>query len=181
MRIWKALVATLCISASSYAGATSITYDVNQIDAATHTWQYDFSVSNNSLGAAINEFSIYFALGQYSNLQIVASPASWDSLVAQPDPLLPDDGFFDSLATGPVIAPGAMLGGFSVSFVFLGVGTPGSQPFDVFDGNFMVIGSGRTQPNGVTSVPEPGSLLLMGMAMLAAGALSARRSAHRGN
>jgi hypothetical protein len=169
MRIWKSFLATLVLSASNLADATIIYFDVTEIDASTQRWQYDFTVENNTLAAAITEFTVFFELGQYANLTIVASPASWDSLVTQPDPALPDDGFFDSLALAGGIAPGATLGGFSVSFNFLGVGTPGPQSFDILDADFNVVDSGRTRPNGMVAVSAPGSLALFVVALLAMG------------
>lgn len=178
MRVWKALLATLFISASSIAGASIVHYDVSQVDAATHTWQYDFSVTNDSLSGDLGEFAVFFDVGLYSNLQLIASPAGWDSLVVQPDPALPDAGFFDALALGAGLAPGASLGGFSVSFVFAGAGAPGAQAFSIYDADFAVIDSGRTQANATGTVPEPGSLLLLALALAV---LVAGRSLRVGN
>lgn len=170
MTMWKTLAAASLLLASSYAGATTISYDVNETDASTHTWQYDFTINNDTLNSELVEFSIYFELDQASNLQLIASPGSWDSLLIQPDPLLPDHGFLDSIPVGPGLAPGAALSGFSVAFVFLGNGIPGAQDFDVFDADFNLIESGRTRANGVASVAEPGSVLLLGLALLMLGA-----------
>lgn len=165
MRAWKALLATFFISASSYAGATVITYDVTQLDAATHTWQYDFTVSNDTLSSDLGEFAVFFDVNLYSNLALVASPPGWDSLLVQPDPLLPDDGFLDSLALGAGIAPGGSLGGFSVSFVFAGAGAPGAQAFSIYDANFNSIDAGRTSSPVNGTVPEPATMLLFALAL----------------
>jgi hypothetical protein len=133
------------------------------------SWRYDYKVTNDSLTVDVEEFTIFFDYNHFSNLVVVSSPADWDSLVIQPDQVLPSDGFFDSLALIVGLAPGESVGGFSVSFTFAGVGTPGSQPFDIVDPEtFAVLFSGVTAlavqpPNGV---PEPGSLPLLLLAGL---------------
>ena len=78
------------------ASAATITFDA--VNVAGNTWRYDYSVANTSVSDSIEEFTVFFALGLYSNLSVSATPADWDSLVIQPDPALPADGFFDSLA-----------------------------------------------------------------------------------
>ena len=117
---------------------------------------------NDTLGFSFNEFTIYFQYGLYADLAITSSLATWDHVFANPDVILgsPQDGFYNALAP-PVsgIAPGASLGGFSVSFDWLGAGNPGSQFFEVVDpSNWSVITSGNT----AAPVPEPSTMLLLG-------------------
>jgi hypothetical protein len=153
-----------------YAAATTISFTTANVSG--DIWQYQYSVTNDSLLGPIDEFTIYFDKNGFSNLNVEASPAAWDSIAIEPDLEIPSDGFFDSLATGSGIAPGATLGGFAVSFQYLGLGTPGSQPFQIVDpSDFNVIDSGLTTPAGVTppppSVPEPGSIALMALGLAA--------------
>jgi hypothetical protein len=134
------------------------------------TWQFDYTVTNDSEALTIDEFTIYFDRTLFGSLVIVGAPDVWDPLVAQPDLELPSDGFFDALALAFGIAPGLSLSGFSVAFTFLGSGTPGSQPFDIVDPEtFAVLASGVTSL-AAQAVPEPGTLSLLLLAAFVAGA-----------
>src|SRR4051812_48193473 len=81
---------------ATQASATAITYDTTNVSGST--WRYDYSVSNDTLGAPLSELTLYFQLNQFQNLHTLGAPAGWDGLIAQPDPLLPDNGFVDFLA-----------------------------------------------------------------------------------
>lgn len=157
-RGWLAGVA-LC----AFAGSAQAAYiEYTTTDLGGGTWRYDYTVGQEADQAFdIEEFAIFFDLGLHSNLSLFSSPLDWDGLVAQPDPWLPDGGFADWLALGAGIVPGSSLGGFSVSFTWLGLGTPGPQAFDIIDpSSFEVLRSGVTTP-----VPEPGTLGLLGLGM----------------
>ena len=70
-----------------------------------------------------------------------------------------------SMALADGIALGDALGGFSVTFDYLGAGTPGSQLFSIVDPNsFDELDSGAR-----SSVPQPGTLppMLAGLGALA--------------
>lgn len=167
---------TLFVACSTASEATSIHYDVENVSA--NTWRYHYFVENDSLSSPIHEFTIFFDLGLYSALQVFSNPSDWDSLVAQPDPALPDDGFFDALALGGGIATGSGQGGFSVQFEWLGGALPAAQFFTVVDPvTFETLDSGLTEAR-TSVVPEPGTLWLLGTALT----LSARsmRKKYRG-
>lgn len=158
-------------SLASVAQAATVTYSTTYISA--NTWEYTYTVANNTLGANLEEFTIFFDVARYENLAVTGSPVAWDSLVVQPDPFLPDNGFLDSLALVAGIAPGASLSGFAVSFDYLGSGPPGPQPFDIVDpATFATLESGMT-----TVVPLPAAiwLLLAGLAALGVSGRIARR------
>jgi len=162
-RLLGALAALFAFSGSS-VWATTINYNLTNI--AGNTWEYTYTVSNDTLGIAIEEFTTFFAVGDYQNLVATATPVDWDPLVIQPDPGLSDDGFYDALdLTAVGIAVGDSLGGFSVQFDFLGTGTPGNQHFVIIDPiTFDVLDSGFTQ---VSAVPVPAALWLFGSGILA--------------
>jgi hypothetical protein len=140
------LVILICVdvlTATAGAQTADIVYSTTELSsdasAGTSTWQYNYTITNTTPGdaalPAINEFTIYYTLGTYSNMSIVSSPGNWSSLVAQPDPLLAADGFFDAEANDAGLAAGASVANFSVDFTFLGQGTPGSQLFNIVDFN----------------------------------------------
>ncbi len=74
------------------------------------------------------------------------------------------------------VGPGELLGGFSMTFNWLGTGAPGSQPFTLFGDNLPLDLNGYTlftQPLNAHPVPEPGTLTLLGAGLL--GLMGVRR------
>ena len=125
-------------------------------------WRYNYVVTNFTFSAN-QGFTILFDINLYRDLEDPPPfvNSDWDALVFQPDPNLPADGAYDALA---LVNGASLQNPFSVNFIFLGSGQPGSQPFDInqFDsqGNLVaVLESGFTTPIP-SAIPEPGSLLL---------------------
>jgi len=144
--------------------ATTISYDATNISG--NTWEYSYSVSNDTLASDIEEFSIYFDLGLYKNLTLASAPVGWDPIAFDTDPNLPDDGLYNAFALVSGIALGDMLSGFSIQFDFLGTGVPGSQFFEILDPfTFSVLDSGNTQLASAP-VPEPEMLWLIGLGLM---------------
>ena len=161
LRFLQAICALFLLINIPIAGqATTVSFDVTNISG--NTWEYTYNVANDTLGIDIEEFTIFFDVALYENLSVTSTPAAWDPLVIQPDPGLPDDGFYDALALVVGIAPGDSLGGFGVQFDFLGSGIPGVQTFDIVDtSTFATLDSGLTQV-----VPIPAALWLFGSGLL---------------
>lgn len=161
--LFTALSAAIVIAAGT-AQATTITYSATDVSGST--WQYDYIISNNTPADPIHEFTIFFTLGEFSNLQVQSSPGNWNSVVAQPDPSIPADGFFDSLALDSGLQVGAFQNGFAVQFTWLGQGTPRSQLFNVVDPNtFITLEAGTTVPAAPVPLPSSAGLLLSALAI----------------
>jgi hypothetical protein len=160
------------------AHATLITHEFTNLGG--NTWQAEYVVTNDTLAVAIEDVTIWYDLGVYENIVAVTAPPGWDPLAVQPDPLLPDDGFYDALALVAPLAPGASLGGFVVQFDLVGATAPDSQFYEVFWNGFFDSDSGftvaaQTTP-GPVPMPEPGSLWLAALGTLG---LARRRLARR--
>ena len=144
------------------ASATVISYETTNVTG--NTWRYDYSITNDTLADPLSELTLYFQLGSFENLQSLGAPAGWNGLIAQPDPLLPDNGFIDFAALGAGVGSLQTLNGFSIQFDWLASGTPGSQAFDIIEpATFEVIDSGFTTPAAppTHSVPEPPTFALI--------------------
>ena len=175
-------LATLLGGSGGAFASTTIEYratDLADLVVGDDLWRYDYRVSGRSFLADIG-FDIYFPVvsGYLAGDLGTAVPANgdWDALTLQPDALLPADGAYDALA----LVDAASLGGFfSVEFVWRGAGTPGSQPFEIYDlsaaGTNLVLESGDTIPlRDSGALPVPGTLALLGSGLGAALALRRR-------
>jgi len=135
-------------SSSAALPPTQVRYKVK--DLGSGRWRYTYDVTNHSLSAGIEEFTIWFDYGLYDNLTIdTADPPAgdWDEIVWQPDPVVGSDGGYDGLVnvSSLAIKPGQTVNNFSVSFDWLGVDEPGSQYYEIADPNtFEAIDSGYT-------------------------------------
>ncbi|MEG1329263.1 MAG: hypothetical protein RSD99_30450 [Janthinobacterium sp.] len=128
--IKRALLALL-LCATSAAHAASIGYTATSLGGTQ--WRYDYTVSNTTLAMPIEEFTVFFSVGQYANLHSVSTLPDWDVLLVQPDPAIPASGYLDALALVGGIGPGGTATAFSLTFAYLGAGSPGAQPFSIID------------------------------------------------
>ncbi|ANB03668.1 hypothetical protein ECTOBSL9_0942 [Ectothiorhodospira sp. BSL-9] len=160
------------VFASQAALAIPIQYKVESLGG--NDFRYEYTVTNDgSLGAgvALEGFTILFDTDLYdegSLLIVTADPlaSDWDEFILAGG--LGVDPAYDAFEAA--IAVGETVSGFKVEFYWLGSGTPGSQPYQIYDPDtFDVLFTGDTQPEA-TAVPATGSLVLMlgGIAGLAA-------------
>jgi hypothetical protein len=155
----------LSIPLTQAATIEYVVTDLSDVTPGEDLWRYDYTVSGRSF-AASEYFDIYFASSLYGTLTPGPAPnADWDVMILeQPDPTkLPpfDRGMFDvfALNAGPSLA-----GAFSVTFPYLGSGTPGAQPFEIFDASSNLLESGVTVPAGGV-VPEPSTVALFALGL----------------
>lgn len=176
--LFSVLAFMLCLGMATHVMATpSLSYTAQ--DKGGGNWQYDYTITNDLAGLAIDSFSIDFAYGLYSSLFVEAVPVGWgSSFVFDPwDSITgPQTGAFYGFAdTNSEIGPGSSLSGFSVSFAWLltdtdpltgnlisppldsqyGVLTAGDQAF-----NYSTVPAGSSAP-----VPEPGTFALLGLGL----------------
>jgi hypothetical protein len=149
------------------AQAVTVFFEVTDLPDALpgeDLYRYEYSLSDFPFPAG-HGFSILFDPALYASLESPPPPVGpdWDILSIQPDPGLPDDGLYDALA---LVDTPATLSGFTIEFVWLGNGGPGSQPFLIYDSTFETIDSGQTRPR-LVAVPEPPALGLILLSLFA--------------
>jgi hypothetical protein len=138
-------------------------------------WQVAFTLHADGTPVSLSEFTVYFPLGSFDTLSLQASPATWNSVVGQPDPgAVLESGFLDGLlpAPAPGLAAGQSQAGWVVNFSYLGAGQPGALHFDIVDPSDGV----TVLSSGVTAlVPEPSQHTLLVAGAVALGFLCSRR------
>jgi len=159
--------------------------DLTDINAGEDLWRYDYKVANET-GIDIDFFAIYFDINDYDfNLVSTpfgdeidpadyATPLGWTGIGLPDDEFFGDDGQFvffqDSGLFGQTTAADA-IEGFSMIFIWRGVGDPGSQFFEFFDDPFAFdpAGSSFTQlmQGPPSEVSEPATGLLFGLGLVA--------------
>lgn len=171
------------LSSQTIAGSISVNYDL--IPLGGNVYRYVYSITNNgSLGSnvSVQLFDILFDTSLYRepSLQIVTPgslSALWSQLLLTSLPGVPAT--YDSLALQGGIPPGSTVKGFSVQFTWLGTGTPGPQPFQIFNPTtFQLLQTGQTV-SGSSSVPlgaplSTFSLIVIGVGLALTGAYQAQ-------
>jgi len=155
-------------------GADAATINSSFTPLGGNGWTVDFTVLADGTPASLSGFTVFFPETDFSNLVVLGSPVSWDSLVAQPDSGIPAPGFFDSVMLNRSLGltAGQSQGGFAVKFDYQGAAAPGSLYFEITDENFQLLASGQT-----AVVPEPASWAQLCAGLGLIGLLLRRRGA----
>ena len=159
-----ASVMLLLLAATAHAGVIYSAVDLASPGPdGGEFWQYTYSLQGYVAQQNV-AVEILFDPLLYNDLQDPPAVSGWSITSLQPDPTFGDPGRYSALAlenNAPVTGP------FTVTFAFLGTGTPGSQPvqYNQFggDGSFIgTIATAQTDP-----VPEPATALLIGSGLVA--------------
>jgi hypothetical protein len=145
--------------AAAPAAAVVIRFSVSDVPDAMpgrDLWRYSYRLDEFPYDAHWG-FGVYFAPELYGPIEPPPSAgADWDVLVVQPDAQLPDAGLYDAEARfdAPSVSQP-----FEVTFEWLGSGSPGAQPFAVFDPSASTIQSGTTAPEPAAGAGHAAALL----------------------
>jgi hypothetical protein len=178
-KMGKLLAVTIfCLCCATAATASpSLSYVAQNLGGGL--WGYNYTITNDLAGQAIDSFSVDFAPGLYCGLRLDAAPTGWGgSSVA--DPIFtssgPNPGYFFGLADpGFEVAPGTPLNGFSLSFAWdlLDLDANGALLNPPLDSPFGVLAAGDQAFTYTTILidppapaPEPSTILLVGLGVL---------------
>ena len=175
-RRWGVAIALVSALGCGTANAVAVSYtatDLADVVSGQDLWSVTYRLSG-SFGA-FEGINLLYPYAQYSNLNLASAPnpADWSVLVTQPDAGFLADGLIGVSANAAASVSDLP---FTVEFVWLGTGEPGSLGYEIFDANFSITGGGQTvsgTQNPPNPVPEPGSLALVAAALAA---VSRRRS-----
>jgi hypothetical protein len=139
-----------------------------------NSWRYDYSFSGLNLSSN-QELDIAFDASSFGTLSEGVAGTGFDLALFQPDLPPGAAGQYSLLA---LVNNPATTGTFSVDFIYKGTGTPGSQPFAIYDDNFIPIHlllTGTTAPLASGAAPEPSTMWLSCMGIGLGAAIRARR------
>lgn len=169
------MAAGLAAAPTTWAVAPPPTVSFVAVHDVGTAWHYDYTLFG-PLGD-FESVNLLFDAAKYDNL--VVDPGSYDPSVFSPlafPPFLGGDGMVTVTNVSGAALPPTPGSTLTVSFDWLGAGSPGAQPFQHLDSGFSQVG-----PDYMTAaVPEPAhwAMLLGGLALL--GPLASRASRRRG-
>jgi len=178
-----AAIGTVLSLSLSLAQAASLGYTATALGG--NQWRYDYTLDNSTTAPSFHGLTLYFDDTLYDLLTDARVSAGWDLVLVQPDVALPAAGLFDALRLDGPVGDSAVVTGLSVSVRYLGIGTPGAQLFELYDGleapDFTVVQSGFSVPLAPVDEPPAQTLALLGMALGLAWQSAKHRRAGRGS
>ncbi|MGP8247412.1 MAG: PEP-CTERM sorting domain-containing protein [Bryobacteraceae bacterium] len=165
-------VCSLIFAASS--GAGTIQYELSTPSPSDPSvQQYTYLVSGFTL-SAYQELEIVFPVASFGTLSNAAPVVDFSVSVIQPNNPLGTDGDYDAEA---LINNPPLTGPFSVDFTYIGVGTPGAQEYFIYQFSSTGTLEGLVDSGSTVAyqAPEPGTLALAGLLVVAGGVWRAVR------
>jgi hypothetical protein len=156
---------------SSAANAAKVNFTT--VSLGGNHYRYDYVIHNDgSLGSgqSIQLIDLLFDPALYdestlTNSSDSALASSWSQQFLGSAPGIP--AAFDLLSTGLGIAVGSEVNGFSVEFLWLGLGAPGHQIFEIYDPNsFALLEQGTTTTSIQTPLPGAFPMMATGISLL---------------
>jgi hypothetical protein len=171
-RWYVLLILSLVLVCPALVSATTVYYtavNLNDTIPGQDRWEYRYTLSAFSAVPDAG-FTMYFDPALYADLQNPIVPENWNYNLAQPDTTWTFDGVFDAEA----LTAGAATAPFSIDFTWLGTGTPGSQPFDIYQ--LDDAGDLTSLQSGMSTVPEPATALLLASGLAALSIIRRKRT-----
>jgi PEP-CTERM motif len=155
------LSSVISLAAARSAEADFITSLSVNVSPTGGIFQYDYTLMN-STQSTVSAYVFALAVDPAANLQSIGTPIGWDSTYNVGDTSITWSAPSDQLALEP---------GFSAFFAFTSVDPPLTRNYDVtgFDPDQFQFydNPGTTWAPGISSVPEPSALILLGIGSLA--------------
>lgn len=181
-QILKTTASLVTLAAALWAGAAqAILIEYELADLGSNKYRYEYTVTNNgtlSGTAPVEAFLIEFDDLLYSETSlrhVTPGPLStqwYEEILGSVPAISPADYSADTSGNLlQAIANGTSLGKFMVEFEWIGLGLPGSQPFEIYNLDntnpvnepWQLVESGQTQLKQADQVPEPAVLALFGI------------------
>lgn len=176
----RGLAGIFFLLCSTQAGVAAVSIQYSLVSLGGNSYEYIYSITNSSgSGPAVQLFDILFDTSVYSSLQIL-TPASltvdWEEAILNPiPPAFPLSYTARARAVSIGIPAGSTLTGFTVQFTWTGTGTPGAQPFVIYDRSTLaVLQTGTTTQPQTIPATSTLSLALLGVALSAAALYQSR-------
>lgn len=170
----RAAGALLLFAASAVTAAT-VSYSTTDLADAVigqDRWRYHYAIAAPL--PAFSAVNLLFDSSLYADLVVHGSSPDLAVFETPPDPFLPADGQLTVMALTDIL--GTTTETVDLDFVWLGVGEPGRQAYELLDDFFNVVSPLPLQTHlaGSQSLPVPGSLSLLAFGLLALPALRRR-------
>ncbi|WP_445427715.1 PEP-CTERM sorting domain-containing protein [Alishewanella sp. HL-SH05] len=177
MQIKKIITTLTCFVMLSFQPAFAALISGTATNITGTTWESRYTITNNLL-LDINWFTLYFDATQYTNLVYIPTAEfgpDWEIFTYDFD--FGDDGYIDVYSNFTAITVGQSVSNFVVQYSYFGIGLPSLQQFEVYDEQLVdplstPIAAGDIS---IAAVPEPGSLYLFGLGLLAFAAYRIRQ------